>query len=449
MRRLKNIISSIDYAVVLQVMLIGVTNFIFLSLLGKPDRKVTLWVLGLTLIVQLILLIRHVNRMKRDLIQFLEVIKNQDTSALFKTGSNRYYTSVYEGFNKIISEFRLIRIEKATEQQFFNYVIENVSVGVIAFDISGDILLYNEAFRRQFSLDKKIDKLMGLNSIHDNLAEILLSLNGSKMLNVRNNVYALKCSHFVVGGKKIRLVTILDIRNEMDAKEVQTWHRMVRVLSHEIMNSVTPINLITSGLIKEFSYAGNLRSIDEIDQNSIDELLEKIRVVQNRGKGLVRIVEGYKNLAVAPRLNVSKFPVADLIDGVEALFLEEFHHKNIHLEKLVNPSDLELRADRRLIEQVLINLVKNSIQALYESPTPAIIVKSFQNEGRVIIEVHDNGVGIKPEVIENIFFPFYTTQPEGSGIGLSVCRQIMTQHGGTIAVESEVGEGAKFELVFA
>ena len=246
--------------------------------------------------------------------------------------------------------------------------------------------------------------------------------------------------------QRYTLVSLQNIRSELEEKEMEAWQKLIRVLTHEIMNSVTPISSLAS------TAAGMLDHRDNPDQQPAemsDDLKGALHTIEKRSQGLLHFVDAYRSLTLIPKPRFRIISIADLFRHVEQLFRAELSSNRVAFTANADPDTLELNADPELIEQVLINLIKNSLHAVQEKDQRSIALSArLDRGGSISVEVADNGSGISKEVQEKIFVPFFTTKQNGSGIGLSLSRQIMRMHGGTITCRSQEGEGAVFVLRF-
>jgi len=247
----------------------------------------------------------------------------------------------------------------------------------------------------------------------------------------------------------IKLVSFQDITNELDKKELDSWKRLIRVLTHEIMNSISPITSLTtviSGYFKkkDEEYPGPL---EHIDHQIVFKTLAGLNTIEETGKGLLDFVDKYRSLTSLPKPNLSKFTIDSLFRKCKIL-MESNISNNIKITASVYPEDISIVADYAQVEQILINLIKNAIEALSNKKNGTIHLKAFYSDNSILIQVKDNGIGISGEIIEDIFVPFFTTKENGSGIGLSLSKQIMQNHDGTISVNSAPNKGSEFTLKF-
>jgi signal transduction histidine kinase len=262
-------------------------------------------------------------------------------------------------------------------------------------------------------------------------------------------IYATK---FKIHNRTILLTSIKNIQDELEEKEMESWQKLIRVLTHEIMNSITPISSLSSTItmiLKDLSENLKEKDIDADDIDTIKEVEGALETIHKRTDGLLHFVNTYRDLTRIPTPTFSIFQVSKLLNNIKGLHAEEIKAKNIKCSINIEPNSLELSADEKLIEQVIINLVKNAIQALDSTQNPEIQLNAFLNQrGRITIQIIDNGQGILPNVLDKIFIPFFTTKPKGSGIGLSLSKQILRLHGGNITAYSEPEKTTKFTLTF-
>jgi signal transduction histidine kinase len=260
---------------------------------------------------------------------------------------------------------------------------------------------------------------------------------------------AISATQFRMRGEEFTLVSMQDIHAELEEKEIESWQKLIRVLTHEIMNSMTPItSLITTAQDVIFREEEKLK-MNDLDEDDMEIIDTALRTIKSRSQGLLNFVEIYRNLTRIPKPNFRYFEVIDLFDRAHELLKPKLDKFNIRCTVKVSPEDLKVTADPDLIDQVVINLLLNAIDAVKNIDHPEIkVFASMNNNGRVVINLKDNGHGIKPDILDKIFMPFFTSKKEGSGIGLSLSRQIMHLHKGTISVRSAQGEGATFTLTF-
>jgi two-component system nitrogen regulation sensor histidine kinase NtrY len=256
----------------------------------------------------------------------------------------------------------------------------------------------------------------------------------------------LSATAFQTDGKIYKLIAFQNVNEALDETESKAWQKLLSVLTHEIMNSVAPISSLAETLKSRLQQSV---SILNNESGSVDDLEIGIETIRKRSEGLLKFAETYRNLNRITTPNLRKVYVRDIFENLLQLMQPTLEQKSIELETILKDTDLTVEADINLLEQVLINLVVNAIEAVKDKPHPRIVLTGYiANNHKTVIKVADNGSGIPAEVLEKIFIPFFSTKKSGSGIGLSLCKQIMMLHKGNIQVQSREGEGTAFLLQF-
>jgi len=331
-----------------------------------------------------------------------------------------------------------------------------MEVSMIAYKPNGDIEWINNASKKLFN-HGDISNVTELGDFSSELVATLLKIKKDekaliKVIN-KNDILQLSIygTTFKVEGREVILVSIKNIQHELEENEIESWQKLIRVLTHEIMNSITPISSLSETIHKNLTdYSEkNTRNISDEDKETVEDVTMALETIRKRSIGLLHFVDTYRNLTKIPKPKFGIFKVEKLVNNVTTLFKNELTENQINLAINITDTHLELSADEQLIEQVLINLVKNAIHALHNIPQAKLTIGAFiNNNNRKTITVSDNGHGILPEVLERVFIPFFTTKPKGSGIGLSLSKQILRLHGGTISASSEPNVETRFTLVF-
>jgi nitrogen fixation/metabolism regulation signal transduction histidine kinase len=335
--------------------------------------------------------------------------------------------------------------------------VQNTDVSIIAYLKDGTVDMINKAAKKLFQISD-LKNVKSLEHLSQELVQTLLDLKPGHhyLIKVQDEDDLLQLAIFgteiKLKNKFITLVTIKNIQNVLEDQETEAWQKLIRVLTHEIMNSITPIASISSTLdimLKDIRAKEEEDKDCEMDKDAVIELHKAIQTINKRSTGLLYFVNTYRNLTRIPKPNFKITNVKNIFENIIYLMEDEINKSGINIEIQVEPEDLHVSADEELIEQVLINLVKNSIHALEKKPDGKIILKSYFNKrGRPTMQVIDNGPGILPDVLDKVFIPFFTTKPKGSGIGLSLSRQILRLHGGTITAYSKLDSETVFSLTF-
>ncbi len=402
------------------------------------------------IVLAIIEFIWYVDKTNRDFSSFLLAIMQDDFSTTFsEKRKGKSFARLYGALNKITQKFKNISAEKEIQFLYLETLVEHVKVGLISFDGDGKIHLLNGAAKGLLNLPV-LSNIKGLERVDRNLLKVIRSIKSTENKLVKATIdnkllqLAVHASEFKLKDKYYKLVSLQNIQNELEAHELEAWQKLIRVLTHEIMNSVTPITSLTS----------TLQDILNKEKENIDDgnawfsnLSQGLDAIKNRSEGLQTFTEAYKNLTGIPLPQFKKINVNKLMTRVQTLFSETAEKKQIKLTVEVNTSDLEILVDEDLFGQVLINIMQNALHAVAKSikPQVKITVKDAPNQ-RVSFIIKDNGEGIAKDKLDKIFIPFFTTKKDGSGIGLALSRQIIQMHNGHISVVSKPGEGTTFNI---
>lgn len=439
-----------------RIILMVLTLLLFFLLLDMPRYRFSAFIIAIIFILEVILLVRFVERTNRKLTRFFESIRYADFSSSFSDpGLGKSFEDLSREFNQVIEVFRKYRTEKEESFNYLQTVIQHIPIGIIVFRHDGKVEVYNHAMFKMLKI-RNIRFVSDLKKVKDELPPTLMGLKAgdSTLFKVFTGDELLQLSmtatEFRMQGADLTLVSMQNISSELDEKEIESWQKMIRVLTHEIMNSITPITSLASTVhdmtVGREEGKISLRKLDKEDVESIDSALTTI---QNRSQGLLNFVEIYRDLTRIPKPNFRYFRVQELLDRCSLLLKPRMEELHIDCSSKVFPSDLMITADPDLIDQVIINLMLNAIDAVKEVEDPKISVFATLNSAnRVIIDFKDNGTGIMPDIMDKIFMPFFTSKKHGNGIGLSLSRQIMHLHKGSILVRSKPEEGTVFTLVF-
>ncbi len=435
-------------------------TFILIYVIHKETAyAISSIILTILLIAQVISLIRYAEQTNIKLTRFFESIRHADfTSSFTDNELGKSFEGLNKEFNEVIEAFNKNKREK---EEHFNYlltVIQHVSIGIIVFKKDGTVDVFNNAVKRLLKLPR-LRKIKNLNVIDEGLPDKLLGMKaGDKSLTkifIDDELLQLSmhATQFRMRGEEYILVSFQDIHPELEQKEIESWQKLIRVLTHEIMNSITPISSLTETV--DEILAGHEKETPTTTEfvEDMENVRQAITTIGNRSKGLLNFVELYRNLTRIPKPNFRHFYAQDMFDKAIELLNPKFEEKKIKVTLKIFPKDLKILADPDLIDQVLINLLLNAIDAVSEYKTgksePKItIVASVNLNNRITIEIADNGPGIKQDKLDKIFMPFFTSKKKGSGIGLSLSRQIMQMHKGSISVRSKQDEGAVFTMIF-
>ena len=407
----------------------------------------------LLVIAQLVDFYNFHRKAQQEVEQFVESIHYRDFSRYFDVKEAPLeLQSLRKGFNEINSTFKTVSREKETQFQYVQKILELVNTGILSYEHkSGEIGWMNESFKNMLG----VPYLKTINSLERrdaNLYKEILNIrpgeNKIVSLTKDKNVYKalMAATAFQTDGKVYKLVAFQDVNEALDETEAKAWQRLLSVMTHEIMNSVAPISSLAETMLNRLRESARLL----VDQpGALEDLELGIGTIRKRSEGLLKFAETYRNLNKITTLTLKKIYARDLFETMHTLMEPTLLQKNIEMDILLSDTDLSLEVDTNLIEQVLINMVVNAIDAVKERSEPLITLSaSTQGNGKPLLKVSDNGMGMSPEVMDNIFIPFFSTKKTGSGIGLSLCKQIMLLHKGNIQVQSVEGVGSSFLLQF-
>ena len=429
---------------------------LLIYLVAETQHYATILIVSLFNVYQIYSLVKYVESTNHDLTRFLRSIRYSDFSqTFFEEGKGQTFGELNDAFNEVIRDFRDARAEKEENFRYLQTVVQHIGIGLISFTPGGSVELINNAAKRLLNLSFLKD-ISDLEKVSGKLTKTLRELEAGENALVRVNVHGdmmflvVYATELKMRGRNFKLVSLQNIRSELEEKELEAWQNLTRVLTHEIMNSITPIASLTATisdmLEEEVVPLGDGVSLPD---ETLDDVKGALQTINSRSQGLIHFVDAYRNFTRIPKPDFKHYPVVEQLERTRRLMLGEIQDSEVHIDIDVDPVTLEITADPKLIDQVLINLVKNALQAVREDGGSYVkISSSLDDSGRVIIKVRDDGPGIVEEAIEKIFIPFYSTKSSGSGIGLSLSRQIMRLHNGTLYVRSEPGKFTMFTLRF-
>lgn len=402
---------------------------------------------GLGVVGSVISLFHLVDKTNSEIASFLLNIKYDDYTATYTTQEpDQSFGKLYGAFNVITDKFRDIRLEKEAQFQYLQAIVEHVDTGLVCFDKEGKTLLMNRALQRLLHKSYFPD-LASVERFNPPLFEAIQALQpGERQLvklvvNSQMLQLAVRTTTLKLKNGEYHLYSLQNISAELEEQEVQSWQKLIRILTHEIMNSVTPVASLAAtanDMVGKFT---------TFDVDAADDIRTAVRAIQKRSEGLLHFTETYRQLTRIPQPKFQEVNAETLVDDVLTLFKPSLAEHKIRLEKQFPSSPLPIQADPELMEQVLINLIKNAMEAVRDHPNAMVgVAVSKDAEGTVLLQIADNGPGIPADLQEQIFVPFFTTKNDGSGIGLSLCRQIVQLHKGSLSVFSKEGEGAVFTI---
>jgi len=402
------------------------------------------------------------NRTNKKLAYFFSAVRNEDTSLFFPEGIGFANEKLLNrSLNELNTRLKNARINIELQEKFYKSIMEKIRIGIISFYNNGVVEFTNPEIKRMFGLEQ-IPHISKLRIIDHKLVEILENIESGEQrrINVKVNhqllSLAIHAQAIVIQNNEIKIVTLQDIKSELDIHEMDSWQKLIRILNHEIMNSVAPITSLSSTISGFYKEGENQRSPDVITPRIISDTIRGLNIIEDHGKGLIHFVESYRSLTQLPKPEFIRVNIREFFERITILVNsyydseDETNPMNQIIKTKVDPEDLTLMADDKLLAQVFINIIKNSVEAFGKiSAVDEILLNGSRNpDGRVVLLVQDNGPGMDAETVEKIFVPFFTTKESGSGIGLSLSRQIIRIHNGNISCDSTPGSGTTITMIF-
>jgi len=444
------------FNIIIRVIVLALSILLLANLLATNSLYLTVGLVSILAIIQVVSLIRFIDKTNKEVNGFFESLKNQDLlNPHFSPGEGEYYNKLVEHYYEIINKLKASDTDKNAKYQYLKTIVQHVGIGIITFNKTGEVQIINTAAKRLFRITH-INNINELSKISDNLVNSIkmLKTGGRDLIKIINSEETIQLAVFAIEltlkDEEFKLVSVQNIQSELEENEMEAWQKLVRVLTHEIMNSVTPISSLANTVEEDIKYRIDSEEKEkELSMDDMEDLHLAIKTIQKRSEGLVRFVTDFRSLTHIPKTKFTEVAIKDLFEHIELLMKHELEQNKINYKQSILPPELKIKIDQELIEQVLINLIKNAIQALNDESSKDIALSAFIKDNKhMIISVKDNGPGIDEEAQSKIFIPFYTTKKSGSGIGLSLSKQIMRQHLGTISVKSKLNEGTEFVLRF-
>ncbi len=442
--------------VVLRLVALSVTIYFFAKLNFDPAYRGTYLGLGAFILLQLFMLIRFHENTLKQINRFLNSISYDDFTEQFQAEKEGgFQRELAARLNEVMVKFREVRTEKEAQLHYFEAIVQHIGIGIITYKPSGEILLLNNSAKKLLQAGQT-KNLTELAQVSPELAESLMQTehNEKALVQFRQNGTLVQLSVHVIElvllREPIRIASIQNIQPELEEKEMEAWHNLVKVLTHEIMNSVTPIASLSASAGEEVNQLADTEAEEvTVLKEELTEIGRCLQTISRRSDGLIKFLNDFRSLTINKNPQLTLFNAAELLQEMKTLFREQLAAQQTELQLELQADSLLLSADKSMIEQVLINLVKNAMEAVAAQTEKRIVLKAYHDDrSRINIEVTDTGNGMTPEAQAKIFIPFYTTKATGSGIGLSWSRQIMRLHKGTISVNSKIGEGTSFRLRF-
>ena len=448
--------ASKNYYFQLIIRIVGITIMAFIFAFTWLNNHIYLAVASLIVLIVLVInLIKYLNQTNLKIAYFFESLKNEDFTFRFPEETNpKSLKQLHKSLNEVNNLIRETQIKNRTQENYYQEILKQAKIGILTLNAKGHILFSNPTAKRLFNCSQ-LNHIRQLEKVDENLFNLLSELKPFErklfqLTNERETVQLLiKSTEVVLNEEVLKLVTIQDINNELDEKETDSWMKLIRVLTHEIMNTIAPISSISESILSYYKNEKGIIPLSQINENHIKNTVKGLEVIKNQGNDLMSFVQSYRSVLNIPIPDKKIIDVNKLLEKVKILAIQEPDFDTISFEVKNTSESLKIFADEKQITQVLINLSKNAIQSLHKREVGVIeLISGITANNEKYIMIKDNGPGISQALIDQIFVPFFTTKPNGSGIGLSLSKQIMQIHGGRLKVHSVPFVETSFSLVF-
>jgi len=451
---------SFRLGILIRILILTASLFLVIYLVLETEYYVGMTILSLIIIVQITALITYLERTNILLTRFLEAIRYSDFTGSFRNnGMGSNFDQLNAAFSDVIEKFKDERNKKEESIRYLETVVQHIGTGLVCFNGRGEVVLLNTAAKRLFGV-ATLRTLDSLKSISKPLYNTVKQQKGGNQSLIRvfiqNETLQLSmcATEFRMRNESYKLVSFQNIHTELEEKEMEAWQNLTQVLAHEIMNSITPISSL-SATVKMLLEKSSIprENYVELNTEAVEDVTDALTTISKRSQGLMRFVNSYRDFTQIPEPSYERFEVKEALDRTASLMRTEAVKDGIEIFVEVDPVSLELTADPHLVDQILINIVKNAIRVLSDHKDGKIWMRGgIDVSGKVIIQIQDNGPGVKKAMKEKIFIPFYTVgsngKTKGSGIGLSLSRQIMRLHGGSLILNTMTGKGSTFTMRF-
>ncbi len=446
----------------LRIGLLFLSLLILVWLMVNTGMWITMIFMALVIMTQVYLLVQYINHLNRDLTKFTESLMYEDYAAYFNPkNEDTSFQNLYQSFNNVIDNFQNKSTKQAVRMEYFRLVLSKVNMGIIC--LKAENLTNDDNKEIDFINDSAMDLLQippykfwqRLEQSHPEFTTAVSNISANaktiKEVNINGHRIPLifEITPIHLQHLPYLIISFQNVKNEMEQKEVESWNKVFKVLAHEIMNSLTPINSLTNTIkmmIEEPD--GQVVTLSNLEQNSIDNIHLAIQTIEKRSSGLLDFVDSYRMFTELPKPKLQPYSMHQIIQDVTTLLKPRLDKHNIKVDYQNAFQHILLPLDSNLIEQVLINMILNSVYALQNEAQPVIRFETKMTETEFLLTITDNGKGIAKEDLDNIWLPFYTTREGGSGIGLSLVRNIILAHGGQIWVQSELEQYTSFYIRF-
>ncbi len=441
--------------IAIRTILIMLTLMLLTQLINIPGYHAATLLVAVAFIVQSVLIFRFVSKTNRQLTRFFDAARYADFSQRFELkGIGAGFGELGNAFTDILKRFQENRAEHEEKLRHLKAMIEHVPVPLISIHGDGLLTLWNNSSRRLFG-SNQISRVEDLEQFGEDFFNHLKAISTGERRLVTFEVdgmeqqLTISATQIVIAGTQEKLISMQDIQSELDGVQLQAWQDLVRVLTHEIMNSITPVASLAKTAVDLLEDASQKVKNNSEITDELTDASDALKTVARRSDGLMKFVGSYRRLTRLPPPNKKLVKLSELFEQVTHIATQDWLPKGIQFSTAIVPTELDVNIDSDMIEQLLINLLQNSEQAIENCNNPVISMSaSLNRRGHVVIDVIDNGQGVPEEFAKKIFVPFFTTKKQGSGVGLALTRQVMIAHGGKVKLEKSESGGALFRLIF-
>ncbi|KPK87555.1 MAG: hypothetical protein AMS27_02350 [Bacteroides sp. SM23_62_1] len=440
-----------------RIILLSATNFAFFWFLVSTGRFFSIVFLGFLIITQIAGLIHYVNTTNRNLASFLLMIGEESVEFMhLKEKVEKTFKGLHYSFQRLNEEINRVKLQREYSDILFRNVMSHMDTGILVWNRAGSIQVVNESGLGLLNV-KDLKHISELDFQYPGLSSRIQTLKpgGSSVIILSNTLgenqpFLFRAKSFLLGKEQLQLVSFQDIQSELEEKEMESWQKLIRVLAHEVSNSITPITTLGTNIGNRIKALWKETETEvKVPGPVMKDIHRSAELIEQRGNGLIDFIGHYKSFIRLPEPDMKNVVLRILFDDVCSLCSAESSEESTIIHNKIQPPDLQVTADRKMLEQVLINLLQNALKAISVNPDGVINVEAYMQENRtVIINISDNGKGIPEDIIDQVFVPFFTTDEKGTGIGLSLSRRIMYLHGGTIRLRSVEGKGTTVILIF-
>ncbi|MBU1013346.1 MAG: GHKL domain-containing protein [Bacteroidetes bacterium] len=440
---------------IIRIALILAVLTILSRIILNPDKLFSILILVIILIIQIIELIKFELKSFRTLENVLNSIEFEYQPVRFTKSLPKSMEGFYQSLNKILDLIQRKKAENEVQLLFLGELLKHIKTGIISISEDQKIELANESALKILGIENLV-RLDQIKTLHPNFYQEIINPDKIESniveISTAGNIQKLniQISHFISQGKKMKLISFQDIRSQIELKEMEAWHQLIRTLGHEILNSVTPISSMTETSIMLLEKPDQTpKLLHDLSDENLDKIRNALKTINRRSIGLLEFINNYRKLTRMPVPNFEPVNLSDLVKHVLKLMHADFEKEQVEVLMEMENSKMMCDIDRSMIEQVLINMLRNAIQAMEGIEKKMIRIKLMTGPNEnPMIQIIDNGKGITDDLKSKIFIPFFTTKEKGSGIGLSLSRQIMQLHGGSINYQSNNKNETVFCLTF-